>query len=140
MRWIALLLGTLVLFAWFAYAQGGTSPLEAVKLLERLSAEGVNVTAQIKALNIALEMYRANKSEEAESIVQKVIQELREYERELPDFLFQKWLRTGATVTALLVTPPLFYYFFPRVYALAWAYTRRRWIVRRKVVKSDSRR
>lgn len=120
-------------------ALGEASLIEAVRLLEKLSSEGVDISQQVEELNVALELYRSNRTAEAEALVARTLQRLVELEQQLPTFRFQKWLRVGATVAALLAVPPLFYYFFPRLYALAWAYARRDWVVK-EVKRSGSRR
>lgn len=118
---------------------GEAELLEAVRLLERLSSEGVDVSRQVEELNRALELYRANKTVEADELVAHVLQQLVRLEEQLPAYRLQRWLRMGAMVAALLAAPPLFYYFFPRLYALIWAYARRNWIAK-AVRRSDSRR
>ncbi|MEM0267094.1 MAG: hypothetical protein QXV98_00590 [Thermofilaceae archaeon] len=140
MGYLALALCALLVPAQLQGCSAENQLLEAVKLLERLSEEGFDVSAQVRALNEALELCRANKPEEAEQIIQQVTSQLREYEQQLPSYRIGKWLRVGATTAILLAFPPLFYYFFPRAYALAWAYSRRKWLVKKKVGRSGSRR
>lgn len=113
--------------------------MEAVRLLERLSGEGVNVSAHVEQLNRVLDLYRANRTDEADALLVQVLNQLRELASQLPTFRLHKWLQIGVSVTALLAIPPLFYYFFPRAYALVWAYSRRNWLVRR-VSRRGSRR
>lgn len=115
------------------------SLIEALRLLERLGSEGIDVLPYVEQLNRALELYRMNMTAEAEMLMTRVLSELRELDAQLPSVRFQRWLRVGVTVAGLLAIPPLFYYLFPRAYALAWAYSRRNWVVKR-VSKSDSRR
>lgn len=128
----------LLLAVAVAFCQGDDF-LEAVKLLERISSEGIDVTPYVEQLNRALELYRANRTSEADALVARVLYLLRELESRLPIFRFQKWLQVGTTVALLLAIPPLFYYFFPRVYALVWAYSRKDWVVK-EVSKRGSRR
>ncbi|MEZ0345668.1 MAG: hypothetical protein ABWK01_03880 [Infirmifilum sp.] len=112
---------------------------EAMKLLEELSAEGVNVSGQVKALNQALDLYRSNRTAEADALVTNVLQQLYNLEAQLPSYRLQKWLYIGLTLAVLLSIPPLFYYYFPRLYALAWAYSRKDWLLK-EVKKRDHRR
>ncbi|MEM0024624.1 MAG: hypothetical protein QXF90_08155 [Thermofilaceae archaeon] len=139
MRAILLMLCTLLLSACLQLTLCEDRFFECVKLLEKLSEEGVDVSMQVQTLNVALEMYRANKSVEAEAIIERLLRELREAEQQLPRYRLQKWLQVGVRVVALLAIPPLFYYFFPRLYALAWAYSRRGWVLK-EVVKRDTKR
>ncbi|MEM4444575.1 MAG: hypothetical protein QXJ21_04315 [Thermofilum sp.] len=112
---------------------------EAVKLLERLSGEGVDVSAYVEQLNRVLELYRVNRSVEADALLVQVLNHLRELDSQLPAIRLYRWLRIGTSVATLLMIPPLFYYFFPRAHALVWAYSKRNWLVR-EVSKRGHRR
>jgi len=105
---------------------------EAFKLVERLSAEGVDVSGQIATLNRALELYREGRAGEADALVAEAAGQLEALEQQLPRIRAARWVSLGVTAAALAAVPPLFYYFFPRLYALAWARARRRWLVRRR--------
>lgn len=113
--------------------------LEVLRLLERVSAEGIDVSPYVERLNEALDLYNANRTIEADTLMDQVFSELKELESQLAFFRLQKWLRLGATVAALLAIPPLFYFLFPRAYALVWAFSRRNWIMK-EVVRRGSRR
>ncbi|MCX8181411.1 MAG: hypothetical protein N3E41_08590 [Thermofilaceae archaeon] len=133
-----LLFFSILLSTSIVYSEGAF--LEALRLLEELSSEGVDVSFQVRELNRALELYRGNLTAEAGAIVTRVLQQLTELKRELPTFKFWKWLDVGSRVAILLAIPPAFYYFFPRLYALAWAYSRRNWLAKEVKKKNDSRR
>lgn len=128
---------SLMLAVPVAFCQGDL--LEALRLLERLSGEGVDVSAYVEQLNRVLELYRVNRSVEADALLLQVLNQLRELDSQLPTIRLYRWLRIGTSVAALLMIPPLFYYFFPRAYALVWAYSKRNWLVR-EVSKRGSRR
>ena len=104
---------------------------QTIKSLEELSAEGINVTTYIDQLNRALELYRANKTEDADELVARTLVQLQQLSAQLPQYRLVKWVSVILQIAVLAALPPLFYYFFPRVYALAWAYARRKWIARR---------
>ena len=104
---------------------------QAIAMLEELSSEGLNVTAYVDQLNKALELYRANRTSEADEIVAEALAQLQQLHAQLPQYRLAKWVSAGLQLALLAALPPLFYYFFPRVYALAWAYARRKWIARR---------
>jgi uncharacterized protein YoaH (UPF0181 family) len=106
--------------------------VEAFRLVERLSSEGVDVSGQIAALNRALELYAENRTGEADALVAEAVRQLESLEQQLPRIRAARWASLGLTVAALAAVPPLFYYFFPRLYALAWAYARGRWLVRKR--------
>ena len=130
MRWLALLL--LALLACAAAQPGVEKVAVAFKLVERLSAEGVDVSEQIATLNKALELYREGRAGEADALVAEAAGQLEALEQQLPRIRAARWASLGVTVAALAAVPPLFYYFFPRLYALAWARARRRWLVRKR--------
>ncbi len=111
--------------------------INAFKLLEDLSAEGVNVSQEIDLLNKALELYAKNRSSEADALVEEAFSRLEAMHSQLPQHRLRRWVNLGITIAALAASPLLFYYLFPRLYALIWAYMRRNWIVRR--VKNGSR-
>jgi len=127
-----LALPALALLACAALAQPGEERVvQAFKLLAQLSAEGVDVSSQVARLNRALELYRENRTSEADALVAGVVRDSEALELQLPYYRLARWVGLGASVAALAAAPPLFYYLFPRLYALAWAYARRRWLVRR---------
>lgn len=129
-----------VLLTTVAEATPVSEPLSrAVMLIEELSSEGMNVTAQIHTLNKALELYRLNRTTEADALVNEALQQLEYLHDQLPQYKLHKLLFLGAQLATFFSIPLLFYYFFPRVYALAWAYVRRDWTVK-KVKKRDNRR
>lgn len=130
MRGLALLFTLMILSLHLRPALCETSFVEAVKLLEKLGEEGMDVSAHIAALNEALQLYRENRTAEAEELIGQVLNQLRVAEQSLPAYRLQKWLRVGVAVAVLTAIPPLFYYFFPRVYAFAWAISRRKWVVK----------
>lgn len=130
MRWLALL--PLALLACAAAQPGVERVVEAFKLVERLSAEGVDVSGQIALLNRALELCRENRTSEADALIAEAERQLEALEQQLPQIRAARWTSLGVTVAALAAIPPLFYYFFPRLYALAWARVRRRWLVRKR--------
>lgn len=139
MRVAVVTLGIVLLSVHLRLAFCEENLLEALRLLERLGGEGIDISLYVEQLNRALELYQENRTAEANALMIQVLGQLRELDSHLPSVRFQRWLRVGMTVAGLLVLPPLFYYVFPRVYALTWAYTRRSWIVR-KVSKRESRR
>ena len=130
MRWLALL--PLALLACAAAQPGVERVVEAFKLVERLSSEGVDVSGQIAMLNRALELYAENGTSEADALVAEALRQLEALEQQLPQLRAAKWASLGATVATLAAVPPFFYYFFPRLYALAWARARKRWVVRKR--------
>jgi hypothetical protein len=129
-RWLALL--PLALLACAAAQPGVERVVEAFKLVERLSSEGVDVSGQIAMLNRALELYAKNRTGEADALVAEAARQLESLEQQLPRIRAARWAGLGFTVAGLAAVPPLFYYFFPRLYALAWARARRRWLVRKR--------
>lgn len=135
MRVVQIMSTLIILSLYFQPAFCENRFLEAVRILEKLSEEGVDVSAHVQALNEALELHRANKTEEAEAVIEHALYQLKSAEQQLPAYRFQKWFRIGVTVAVLIMLPPTFYYFFPRIYALAWAYFKRGWTV--KKVKKD---
>lgn len=110
---------------------------QAVALLEELSAEGVNVDTYVNKLNRALELYMMNRTDEADAIVVELLAQLQQEHAQLPRYRLVKWVNIGLQIAVLAAIPPLFYYFFQRIYALAWAHARRKWNAR---MKHDNRR
>lgn len=131
MRVAVLTLGIVLLLVHLRLAFCEENLLSALRLLERLGSEGVDVSPYAERLTRALELYQENRTVEADALVAQVLSQLRELDSQLPSLRLQRWLRVGATVAGLLAIPPLFYYLFPRAYALAWAYSRRNWVVKK---------
>ena len=62
--------------------------------------------------------------------MEEAFAQLDKLREKLPSMKLEENLERGAAIIALAATPVLFYYFFPRLYALVWLYSRRSYIVR----------
>ena len=103
---------------------------QCVKLVEELSSEGVNVSQQVELLNTAIKYLELNQPEAARPLVEEAFAQLDELREKLPSMKLEENLKRGAAILALAATPALFYYFFPRLYALVWLHNRRSYVVR----------
>ena len=103
---------------------------QCIRLAEILSGEGINVSQQVELLNKAIVYLEANQTEAALPLLDEAYQQLSVMYEKLPSVKLRENLERGAVILALAATPALFYYFFPRLYALVWLYNRRSYIVR----------
>lgn len=103
---------------------------QCVKLLEELSSGGMNVSKQVELLNTAIRYIEANQTEKAQPLVVEAYTQLSQMSQELPSFKLAQNMQRGVLVSVLAAAPILFYYFFPRLYALIWLHNRRTYIVK----------
>ena len=105
---------------------------EAYKIVYKLGKMGINVRDFVDKLNEAQKLIEEHHYDEAEKLVDEVLEDAKRLEEQAPSIVFWRDFTKAMTVVGLASIPVATYLFLPRIYLDMWYKLKRKWVVKKK--------
>ncbi|WFO74577.1 hypothetical protein J4526_05695 [Desulfurococcaceae archaeon MEX13E-LK6-19] len=105
--------------------------VEAYKIVYKLGRMGIDVKNLIDKLNEAQKLIDEQHYDEAEKLIDEVLEDARRLEEQAPSIVFWRDFTKAMTVVCLASIPVLTYLFLPRIYLDMWYKLKRKWVVKK---------